>query len=111
MPGTNSSIAETGRNNGDRDLRRACSRFEALFIREILSASGLERILGSPSPLFGEGESGGSPGAMGAELYASDALSALAEFLAARGVLGLGEALYRGLVGIAGEEGKTPGDG
>jgi|GEM_PF-2595266 hypothetical protein len=94
-----------GTGRGEEALRRACLEFEAVFIREILSASGLENMFGPLVGLEGEGEGEGWPGIPGTRIYAGEALDSLAGFLAARGMLGLGDLLYRSLAGPSPEGG------
>ncbi|MBC7254005.1 MAG: hypothetical protein H5T72_08560 [Actinobacteria bacterium] len=88
-----------GTGGGDEALRRVCLEFEAVFVREVLSASGLENIFGPLDGLEGEVEGEGWPGIPGAGIYAGEALDSLAGFLASRGMLGLGDLLYRSLAG------------
>ncbi len=94
---------------GDGALHRACLEFESVFIREILSASGLEEMFG-PFPGLEDGEGlGVLSGTSGTEVYAGEALDSLSDFLAFRGILGLGELLYRSLGGLLAEESKEIG--
>lgn len=107
----------------DPSLIRACREFEAFFIREVLSRSGVASAL--RGCLFagsweGEREATADEEAtgigFGSDLYAEQALDALAKSLASGGCLGLAELLYRQLRGRgsstgAGEGGSRRGAG
>lgn len=98
------------KGGGDEALHRACMEFEAVFIREILSVSGLGEVFGQLAGLVGEEERAGLFGASGAEVYTEEAMDSISRFLASCGILGLGELLFRNLGGPSAAGTGEPGD-
>ncbi len=106
--GEPSHAAALERRGGPDDtaLMKACREFEAFFVREVLSRAGVDSAL--RGGLFtrmgvagreGTGDEGASGIDLGTDLYAEQALDAIARSLASGGCLGLAELLYRQLTG------------
>lgn len=85
-----------GKDADESKLRGAAREFEAIFIRKLLATMR--------TPLNGEGMFGSGPEA---EIYGDMFDNALAEVMSSRGVLGMGERLYRTL-SLPGDHDVTP---